>query len=258
MHPKPLLQAAAALCLSVAAPYLTIAALAQTASPAATPTPPSSGVPLIVAGSPFTAQEWTSVTFTHADGTTSKMLHRGDLARNTTGSTRRELRILANSGTPPQPTGSVSVDIHDAANYLAIHMVPASNTATVYMLRKTKRPYTLPGLDSRGCCRRRAQPGSRLPHHRRIHRLRLPSQPRLPRRNQRPEPGCDPRPSTPGTALISKTVLLTETHDSLGNSTVTELRQIIQAEPDPTLFTVPQNYATTTVPLPGAGPQVEQ
>ena len=192
MHPKPLLQAAAALCLSVAAPYLTIAALAQTASPAATPTPPSSGVPLIVAGSPFTAQEWTSVTFTHADGTTSKMLHRADLARNTTGSTRRELRILANSGTPPQPTGSVSVDIHDAANYLAIHMVPASNTATVYMLRKTKRPYTLPVSTPVGAAV--AAPNQDLGF-RTIAGFTasgLPSQPRLPRRNQRPEPGCDP------------------------------------------------------------------
>ena len=249
MHSKPLLQATAALCLSIAAPYLTVAALAQTASPTATPTPPSSGVPLVVAGSPFTAQEWTSVTFAHADGTTSKMLRRADLARNAAGSTRRELRILANTGTPPQPTGSISVDIHDAANYLAIHLTPASNTATVHELRKTKRPYTLPVSTPVGAAV--AAPSQDLGL-RTIARFPASGS----RRNLVFQAGIK-HPSQDVTQTVDtwyspdlKTVLLTESHDSLGNSTVTELRQIIQAEPDPTLFTVPQNYATTTVPLP--------
>jgi len=229
MHPKVLLLAAAATTLS-------LTAHAQSA--------PISGAPLIVASAPFSAQEWTTITFNRSDGTAAKILRRVDVARNSAGSTRREFRILANSSTAAQPTGSLYADIHDVPNNLAVHLVPAASTATVNPLRKSAKPYIFPGSVPVGAVV--AAPAQTLGFSSIAGFTASGSRQTLlfPKGTKSDSQEVTQTTDTWYSSDL-KSVLLTETTDSLNNSTVTALTQIDQSEPDPTLFTIPANYTTT-------------
>jgi len=248
MHLKPLLLRAG---VAVALISLRIPAPAQTTSHSK----PVSGTPLVVTSVPFTAQEWTATILAHSDGSTSQTLRRVDVTRNTAGSTRRELRILPPHPSPTvQPTGSLSIDIHDVPNTLAIHLSPAANTATVHELWKTGRPSIAPVTIPVGAV------------------VSAPNQDlglqsiagftaRGTRRTLAFPPGTKDTTQTVTETIDTwyspdlKTVLLTQTTDSLNNSTVTQLLQVLQGEPDPTLFTVPQSYTVTIIPKSTQRPQ---
>jgi hypothetical protein len=237
--------------LAVAIIALQIPASAQST----THSKPVSGTPLVVTSVPFTAQEWTATILAHSDGSTSQTLRRVDVTRNTAGSTRRELRVLPPNPSPTvQPTGSLSVDIHDVPNALAIHLTPTAGTATVHELWKTGRPSIAPVSTPVGAVVSAPTQD-----------LGLQSIAGLTARGSRrtltfPPGAKDPTQTVTETidtwySPDLKTILLTQTTDSLNNSTVTQLLQIVQGEPDPTLFTVPQSYTVTIIPKSTQRPQ---
>jgi hypothetical protein len=233
------------LLLAVAAASLAISVDAQTA--------PTSGIPLVVANIPYTAQEWTTATLVQSDGSTLQTVRRVDVTRNTAGSNRREARILASASTTAQPTGSLYIDIHDVPNSLAEHLSPNSLTASVNQLRKSARPLLIPVAVPVGAA------ASGTPQN--LGYQSIAGFNAIGTRRLYVFPAGTKNPTQPVTQTTDiwyspdlQANLLTQTSDTLGNSTTVSLTQIAQGEPDPTLFTVPQNYTTTIIGIPAQSP----
>ena len=198
---------------------------------------------------PFSAQEWTTTTSIRPDGTTVKIARRADMARNSAGSTRHEIRTLTNSSPTGQPTGSVSVNIHDVPNHRTIVLHPSTNTAAVTTLKPSSKTQFLPVAVPFGASisapaqdlGQRTIGGYIVTGYRLT--LLLPAGTRSPTQEVSQTKDTWYSPDL-------QTVLLAETSDSLGNTASTVLTQIELGEPDASLFTIPATYATTTSTTP--------
>jgi len=210
------------------------------------PRAPPPGIPALVTNHPFSAQAWTTITVARPDGTTTKIAQRADIARNSAGSTRHEIRRLTSASPTGQPTGSVSVNIHDEPNHLSVHLAPATSTASVAKLRPSTKPQSLPVAIPFGAVitAQNQDLGQRSIDGYSVTGSRLSLL--FPAGTKRPAQDVTETRDTWFSSDL-QTVLLTETNDSLGNSSSTALTHIKLGEPDPTLFTIPGNYSTTNV-----------
>jgi hypothetical protein len=204
------------------------------------------GTPLVVTGVPYSAQEWKTVTFSLSGGTATSLFSRVDVTRNSAGSTRREFRILASSSATAQPTGSLYVDIHDVPNSLAVHLDPTTSQATVNPLKKSNKPFMIPASVPVGAVVSGPPQNLGFNSVAGFSASGTRQSYLFPKGTKSPDQDVTQTTDTWYSADLQANVLV-QTQDSLGNSVVTSLQQIVQGEPDPALFTIPQSYTTTVI-----------
>ena len=204
---------------------------------------PANKTPLTVKNLPYSGEEVFTTTRTSADGKISKQVHRENVSRNSAGSVRREY-LKPGKSTDGKP-GILFVEIHDEATRHSIHLDPATKTETVTSVRWSKRAYAIPVFRPYGVA---PTPGAIDLGSRTIDGLSLSGS-----RTTTVFPAGTVDKDQPVTSTEDtwyspdlKLIVLKETHDTLGNSSVDLIKISGQTEPDISLFQAPADYTVST------------
>ena len=197
----------------------------------------STAVVPVVKNAPFTAQEWTTVSRQQPDGTTLSVYHRADIARDSAGATRRLGYAPTSSDTSQVQQNRTLVSIHkpDAKVGAAYDAVTNQHVLKVSPHKQLRTLAVLPGA---------VVPGSEQTQSlgdETVNGLSTTKTRRTYSYRSRRQPDGVPIAVTEDTWYSQDLVFVVKkvVHDSSGTTREMELRSIVRAEPDASLFIVP-------------------
>jgi hypothetical protein len=209
---------------------------------------PTVGIPMSVMGLPFSAQEWKTVKTTRSNGQIAQVLIRTDIARNSVGSTRRELRRIPATGNIADPSNSSSVLIRDHANRRVMLLDVNTQTASISPLKLSIRASSLPDVVPAGAI---LSPQTQYLGQKAIGSFIVQGT----RENFTFPVGTKSKDhivtATRDTwySPALQYVLETDYLDSDQHSETTLLKDILQTEPAVSLFTIPAGYTSSVRPI---------
>jgi hypothetical protein len=197
-----------------------------------------------VTNNPVTLQRWTVYQIPQSDGSIQQLTERIDFTRASDGSTRNEKRILSGSGTGAQlqATGTSSAEIRNITTRLSIHLDPDIKLARVSSIKPSKNATTTQPPPVGATQPSPPQPlgtqqiaGYTVSGTRTVYLY--------------------PKGTTTPTQDVTQTIdswyspdlqleLARTVSDTLGNVATTTVSGIATAEPDPSLFQSPPDYAS--------------
>ena len=193
-----------------------------------------------ILGHPYSAQQWTTTTSVHADGTSVTRTREVDIARNSAASIRHEIHQMQTGQPQTSTSATAMIFIQDVPNKQALHIDSNAKTASEIPLSGTTEPHITMSRDSTGKPIPTTNLGTKTLLDLQVKGFRTVSTSTASSSQQPVTITTDTWYSPDLHAVIEIDV-----QNSDGSASVTTLAHLVQGEPDSSLFTIPSGYTVS-------------